>query len=248
MRRYFMKKLKKGKIRTEDGNLKDIYYFTNTKPFCPLGVFDFQMLQDVFDFAYDMSFGGKGAHRNRRSGGTRRRKNGEIFTDTFQGKLAEFAIYEYFTKHGIFMDLPDLNTYQLGVWDSFDFELDGIKIAVKSTKAFGQLLLLEKKDWNEKGQYIPNLNSGNADYDVFILVRIKPSIAAIMKQYKLYYSNESQRDHLKNIIVNQESSYDIPGFISRRTLIKLIGQNFFIPQGALLNSEDTVMDADNYYI
>ena len=243
-----MKKLKKGKVRTKDGKLKDIYYFTNTKQFNPLGHFDSKTLEDVFNFAYNMSFGGKGAHRNRRSGGTHRRKNGEIFTDTYQGKLAEFAIYDYFTKNGISMALPDLSAYQLGVWDSFDFEINGTKIAVKSTKSFGQLLLLEKKDWNERGQYIPNLESGNADYNAFILVRIDPSIASVMKQNKLYYSDEAERDRLKNIILTQKSSYDIPGVISRKTLIKLIGQNFFIPKGALLNSERTIMDADNYYI
>lgn len=243
-----MKKLKKRKYRTEGGELKDIYYFTNTKKFNSLGVFDSQTLEDVFDFAYDMSFGGKGAHRNRRSGGTYQRENREIFVDTYQGKLAEFAIYDYFTKNGISMDLPDLSTYQLGVWDSFDFEINGTKIAVKSTKAFGQLLLLEKKDWNEKGQYIPNLDSGNADYDAFILVRIDPSIAPVMKRNKLYYSDKVERNKLKNVIVTQESSYDIPGVISRKTLIKLIEQNFFIPKGALLGSERTIMDADNYYI
>lgn len=110
------------------------------------------------------------------------------------------------------------------------------------------MLLLEKKDWNNRGEYIPNLGSGNADYDAFILVRINSSVVSLMKQNKLYYSDKAERDKLKNIIVTQELSYDIPGFITRSTLITLIRRNFFIPQGALLNSEKTVMDADNYYI
>jgi len=100
------------------------------------------------------------------------------------------------------------------------------------------------------GQYTPNLDKGNGSYYAFILVRISSPIAPIMKQNKLYYSDEAERDLLESIILDQHSSYSyyIPGVISRRTLLKLIEQNFVIPKGALLNSVWTIMDADNYYI
>jgi hypothetical protein len=47
-----------------------------------------------------------------------------------------------------------------------------IPISIKATKHFGQLLLLETKDWNNNGQYIPNLSlEKQSQYDYFILVR-----------------------------------------------------------------------------
>lgn len=113
----FYEKIKEKKYRDEDGGIKGIYYSTNIKEFNALGVLDSLTIENAFNFAYVISFGGggEGAHRNRRSGGTHRRRNGEIFTDTYQGKLGEFAIYDYFNRNGISMDFPDLSTYQLGI-------------------------------------------------------------------------------------------------------------------------------------
>ncbi|CUA79424.1 hypothetical protein [Anoxybacillus suryakundensis] len=237
------------KLRIEKNKKNEnIYYLTNPKEFSSMGSFDSLTLENAFNFAYDMSFDNKGAHRDHRSGGTYRRKNGEIFTDTFQGKLGEFAIYDYFKENGILLNYPDLKTHQLGIWDTSDFEINGLKIAVKSTKKYGQLLLLEKADWDSKGQYIPNLSNGNGIYDVFILVRISPSISFLMKKNKLYYSNKVEKNVLKRTIFAQRFNYDIPGFIDREVLVKLIAGNFVIPKGAMLNSSRTVMDADNYYI
>lgn len=226
----------------------NIYCLTNPKKFESMGSFNSLTLENVFNFAYDMSFDSKGAHRDHRSGGTYRRKNGEIFTDAFQGKLGEFAVYDYFKRSGILLNYPDLKTHQLGIWDTSDFEINGIKIAVKSTKGYGQLLLLEKADWDSEGRYIHNLSNGNGIYDAFILVRISPSITSLMKENKLYYSNKVEKNVLKRTIFAQRFNYDIPGFIDRGVLVKLIAGNFVIPKGAMLNSSRTVMDADNYYI
>ena len=60
-----------------------------------------------------MSFGQSGLHRDHRSGGTYRRKKGEIFSNAFQGKLAEFATYEYLKCKGISVDEPDVSVYGL---------------------------------------------------------------------------------------------------------------------------------------
>ena len=97
-----------------------------------------------------MSFAyGESKHRECRSGGNKKRKNGEIFANTFQGKLAEFALYQIFEQNNINVEYPDLEVYDRGVWDIYDLKVNDNLIAVKSTKAYGNLLLLETKDWNE---------------------------------------------------------------------------------------------------
>lgn len=216
------------------------------KLFTPITTFKHSSIEKAIEFSYNMSFGSLGEHRNYRSGGIHRRKNGEIFINTFQGKLAEFAIYNQLHTH-FDMQEPDLDTYELGIWDSYDFEINNKKLSVKSTKHYGNLLLLETKDWNDIGEYIPNLNSNNAIYDIFILVRLSPDSENLMKKNRLLYSNECNLDTLKSIILNESWQYDIPGFITRSDLLHIICNSFILPQGSLLNGK-TKMDAENYYI
>nr|WP_263323553.1 hypothetical protein [Neobacillus sp. Marseille-Q6967] len=162
----------------------DIYQFTKKRYFKKDGTFLNNKVKNVFDFAFEMSFGGKGEHRSTRSGGDKSRFNGEKFANTFQGKLAEFAVQEHLATKGINLENPDIDVYGLGEWDNYDFIYNKkYKISIKSTKFFGQLLLLETKDWGINGEYIPNKKRGDTDYtyDYFILVRIKPSIENIMR-------------------------------------------------------------------
>ena len=63
---------------------------------------------DCFDFAYDMSFGERGEHRDSRSGGKMHRTKGQIFINAFQGKLAEFALYRFLEHYNIETEKPDL--------------------------------------------------------------------------------------------------------------------------------------------
>jgi hypothetical protein len=100
----------------EDGRYKDVYTFTNSRNFTSLHTFNQEVISKVFNFAYGMSFGGQGHHRNHRTGGNNRRRNGEI-----QGKLAEFALWEVFNTNGLLVSRPDLDMYGEGVWDSSDF-------------------------------------------------------------------------------------------------------------------------------
>lgn len=225
----------------------DSYTINSRKQFNPINDFNIDFINESFDFAYDMSFGKVGEHRDHRTGGSYKRKNGEIFINTFQGKLAEFAIYDIFKSHGIDLSKPDLEKYELGIWDKCDFNINGIKVAVKSTKNFGQLLLLETKDWSSKGEYLPNLASGDCIYQYFILVRISPDGEGLMKQNKILYSHELDKEKIKNIISAEKWSYDSPGFIKHSELVQAIDNNFIIPKGALLNGK-TRMDAENYYI
>ena len=62
-------------------------------------------------------------------------------------------------------------------------------INIKSTKYYGDLLLLERADWNHEGRYIPNLDRENVIYDFFVLVRIKPDIVKKLKEKRLYFSD-----------------------------------------------------------
>lgn len=118
-------------------------YIADVVPFTNFGEIPLEYVKLSFDFAYDMTFGRVGQHRAYRTGGTHIRRNGEIFANAFQGKLCEFAIYlELKDKHDV--DMPDLTVNPLGEWDDYDFRIDNYNISVKSTKSFGQLLLLEK--------------------------------------------------------------------------------------------------------
>lgn len=114
-------------IMTHLNFTNNIYQFTNIKKFIPLPNFKSKSVEQAFNFAYDMSFGGKSAHRAYRSGGTKKRKNGQIFINTFQGKLAEFGIYNEFYKNNIQIPYPDLGTYDLGLWDKYDFKVNDKK-------------------------------------------------------------------------------------------------------------------------
>ncbi|NFS12031.1 hypothetical protein FDE77_12340 [Clostridium botulinum] len=223
------------------------YVFTSTKNFNKIHDFKSESIKLAFDFAYNMSFGGKGEHRNHRSGGDHKRKNGEIFINAFQGKLAEFGIFNEFHRNKIEIEVPDLETYELGKWDKYDFEVNDKKIAVKSTKNYGQLLLLETKDWTSKGEYKPNLSTGNAIYDYFILVRVSPSGEDIMKKNKMLYSNEIDKFTLEKIITSELWAYDIPGFINNKELVYAIENKFILPKLGQLGAK-TKMDAENYYI
>lgn len=220
----------------------NIYTITRRSPFTPIGSFRTTTVERVFDFAYDMSFGGNGEHRNHRTGGTHQRRKGEIFANAFQGKLAECAIYNQFYNE---LDItePDFETYGLGEWDDADFYINDFKISIKSTKSFGNLLLLETRDWDRNGRYIPNDES----YDFTFLVRMNPYCEEILRRNRMLYCDAVNYNELKTLVCNNNWSYDIPGYVSLEELIEIIRNDFIIPRGALLNGK-TPMDAENYYI
>ena len=202
------------------------------------------IIEKVFSFSYKMTFGKGGVHRNHRSGGNHYRKNGEIFVNTFQGKLAEVLLYEFFKEKKIQISEPDFSISGLGVWDTYDFKIKENLISVKSTKYYGNLLLLECKDWNEYGKYIPN----DTEYSFFVLVRIKPDFEKIIKENKLLYLDECDEMVLKDLIFNNCWEGEITGFISNEDFKNIIiKEKFIIRQGEKLNGK-VEMDVDNYYV
>jgi len=225
------------------------YSTNNKKVFKKDGEFETIIINKVFDFAYEMAFG-EGEHRGHRSGGQSKRRNSEIFINAFQGKLAELGIYNFISLHNKEMyenlSKPDFDIYGLGQWDNADIEINDIKFSIKSTKNYGNLLLLETKDWDKNAQYIPNIETGNSNYDFTVLVRVSPDGESILKKEKLLYSDNIDKALLKDLICNNNWEYDIPGYLTTADLKEIIRTEQIIPQNAMLNTY-TKMDAENYY-
>lgn len=223
------------------------FYINSKKPFKNI-LIEKKFINNSFSFAYSMVFG-NGHHRKHRSGGKHNRKNGELFANTFQGKLAEFMVHNELEKKGL-IELSDLDTdiHGKGIWDDTDLEYKGKKINIKSTAFFSNLLLLETKDWNNKGEYIPNINSSSSqNYDYFLMVRIKPDIKQLFQKEKIFYSNEIKKDRLTKIIYKQKWFFDFAGFCSDKTIKHIIKHQYILPQNSLLNGK-IHMDAENYYV
>ena len=238
--------LKKLQLKTDnDGN--KIYKFTNPSRFNDNnnGEIQYEYTKASFEFAHAMSFTGEGHHRSTRSGGSTIRNKVNVFCDTLLGKLGEFAVYQYFRQHDLDIDYPDLNIMGEGLWDSYDFVYKGRKIGVKTTKSFGNLLLLETKDWNQDAQYIPNINSGDADYDDMLFVRVTSDIIEKLKQRML--SGEIGINILQEEFRDCNYKFDI--FHVPISLVRLAIENqLIINKGDLLQTVYTKMDAPNYYI
>ena len=221
------------------------YILTKRVKFKRLDIFKLKTVQLVIEFAFNMTFGAQGEHRKTRSGGSIARDNFEIFANTFQGKLSEFAVANILYKHKQFK-VPDLSTHGLGVWEDADFQLGKNVIAVKSTKSYGNLILLECKDWDKNGKYLASLTEPRT-YSHIVLVRIKPDIQEILMQYKLQRRQEVSLAEFKSHLSKYDWEYDIPGYITNFDLIDVIGKGFKIPKGALLN-HSVKMDAENFYV
>jgi hypothetical protein len=200
----------------------------------------------TLDFSYQMVFG-EGHHRTNRSGGSIKRKKGELFCNTFQGKLAEYCVYNEFLTNGYTIPPPDNGIYGEGVWDDSDLAVNGAKLNIKSSTFFSNLILLETKDWDLRGNYIPNLKTASANiYDYFILVRIKENIKSIFTKNRLFYSDDIKRETIDRLVL-KKWFFDIPGFCTHDTLKYIINKNYVISKNAKLNNTVS-MDASNYYI
>lgn len=241
-----------------EGNWYRINNDLGKKTFIARSSFSPKEIEEVFTFAYDMSFGERGRHRQTRTGGMQGRKNGQIFTNVFQGKLAECAIYKELRiiaeESGAFsadsISAPDFSEFDLGIWDHVDININGRTASVKSTKHYGQLLLLETGDWDNEGRYLHSMNNGVVEpvaYDFIFLVRISPSCEDVLKKNRLLYSDEADESNLRNML-NLSWSYDIPGFITLHDLKYIINEGYILPQNAEYGSARVSMDAENYYV
>jgi hypothetical protein len=224
------------------------YYVSRPKKFNGAGISE-HYIQKVLDFAYEMTFG-FGYHRANRTGGQYKRKAGEKFCSTFQGKLAEIILYKYFKSQNLNLEEPDFRILGAGEWDDSDLEINGFKINVKSVASQSNLLLLETKDWDRLGRYLPNLSLNNGStiqYDYFILVRIDPDIKKLFRSEKIYYINETAKAEIEKLIYENTWSYDIAGYCTKQNIIQVIANGCVLPQNSILNHY-TKIDAENYYV
>jgi hypothetical protein len=225
-------------------NNKDGYNFfiPTTKKFIPTQI-KRNYVNETLDFAYAMTFGKDGEHRKYRSGGSHTRKNGEVFCDTFQGKLAEYFVYQELISIGVDCPKPDIEKWGLGKWDDEDFSINNKLINVKSMAFFSNLLLLETKDWDETGKYIPN----NKSYDYFFVVRIKPELKKEFRNQRMLYSDDISFERIKSIFEKQSFFADIPGYVTNSFLKEKIQEKQILTKGSMLNGR-IKMDAENFYI
>jgi hypothetical protein len=214
-------------------------------------------LEKAFLFSWNMTFGAIGEHRSHRSGGQLIRNNLQKFCDVFIGKLGEVAFFNLSKKRKKVHKITevDYECYQLGKWDSSDFIINyQYHIAIKTTKHYGNLLLLEEKDWivrDGKAIYLPNQNSESKGiYDFLFFSRVKTDIHDLIKQED--FSKDIDINDLKSYFFNQimkavSVSLEVVGYISNEDLVKIIEEDYTLPQNSILNGR-TKMDASNYYI
>lgn len=216
-----------------------------------------QDLEQAFLFGWNMTFGAIGEHRSYRSGGQLVRNNLQKFCDVFIGKLGEVAFFNISKKRPMVNNITEIDyeCYALGKWDSSDFIInDQYHIAIKTTKHFGNLLLLEEKDWivrDGKATYLPNQNSESKGiYDFLFFSRVKTNIHDLVKQVN--FLKDTDIKDLKNILFDQilkkvTVNLELVGYVANIDLVKMIEEEYILPQNSFLNGK-TKMDASNYYL
>jgi hypothetical protein len=229
------------------------YQINNKTPFIPNSEATEDDIGQCLDFCWAMTYGKSGEHRNHRTGGIQSRNHHAIFQDVFVGKMGEIAFYRWcVARNKSKVSEVDFSCFELGKWDSSDFILENnrgeeLHISVKTTKYFGNLLLLEKMDWiAEEGKaiYLPNkISEDNGYYDFLVLCRVKSNLHELLS-----YIDESNKESLKSIQDNLKIELQVVGLVDNKFLLEVITSGkYTIFQGDILNS-NTVMDADNYYI
>lgn len=233
---------------------------------------DSVMLERLFDYAIGASFkakqekNGGWTQPQRNQGNHTSRNSGQIFRDVYMGKIAEIALYKYLSQ---FQELDEPNLTEPGGYknsDAFDMVWNNKYISIKCTEHYGDLLLLQKTQYDEKGQYLPNLNSekGPRFFDYHVLCKVgvinnvkwKQSIGFAMKNQ----ISEKELDELKEIMMNLKFSVKIAGYLSEDDFInKVIGENMVVyadnPSektyrmfGRGEYSKWSSVDVDNYYV
>lgn len=222
--------------------------------------YDVNDVNQCFQFSWDMTFGAVGEHRSHRSGGQHERSNAERFCDIFTGKFGEVAFYNLFKNRPKVQNISniDYECYALGQWDSADFKIQNtaneqFNIAIKTTKHFGNLLLLEEKDWEifeQRATYKPNKNTDHQGvYDYLFFSRVESNIHDLIKTFDLSKCTtlDETQDYFFNQILKQvKIALEVVGYVKNQDIVQIIEEQFLLPQGAMLNGKKK-MDASNYY-
>ena len=197
-------------------------------------------IEKCFDFAKEMTEG-EGEHNENSFGSSDfPRDKQTIFRDALQGKIAEIGFYNYFYNKLNIKETPNFEAWGRGEWEDCDFELeDGRKISVKSTKSYGNLLMLEKDRYDEKGYYLETADGSEPiKYDYFFLIRVKN--VESYKKIKKKYINGDEYTNLKKV------KCEITGYITYEDFLKIIKNDHLLSAGTKLGS--TTLKVDNYYV
>ena len=226
------------------------YTLNNRRNFdSEFGIIDQNHVKNSFNFAYEMAFGG-GHHRSKKFGGGTARKPGQIFSNAFQGKLAEFAFYDFLHSDNFPIPEPDTTILGQGEWDEADFLIREAQISVKSTKHYAHLIMLETSMWSENGEFTPdNGRRVTRPYDFFVLVRLNVDIERILKSKSYLYSKEIPKEELYacfSFDSQNQLRYDIPGYATLNMVREAIGAEQLISAGSMIGS--STIEVDNYYI
>lgn len=202
------------------------------KEFVPEKKLKPESIKKCLIFASEMAYG-EGYHKSQSFGGSEYdRLPAEIFINTFQGKLAELAVYNELFALGIRPDkTPEFDIWGKGKWEDCDFTLHNgkIKASVKSTKWFGNLLLLEKDKYNEKGEFLETVGNNCFYYDFIFLVRI----SGVKSERPEHYLNENDID------------VEVTGYLPHSKFVEIIKEKQIITKGIVLG---TPLIVDNYYV
>jgi hypothetical protein len=159
----------------------------------------------------------------------------EIFINTLQGKIAEYGFYNYF-KDRVKLEAPDMNLWGQGIWEDTDFTVEyknkSYDISIKSTKYFGNLLLLERARYDDKGRYLEPADGGKPkQYSWIFLIRVKG----------VSIKNPEQYDD--NIL--DKIQVEVSGYISRKMFINAIKNQKIIYRDTIIGGQP--LQVDNYW-
>lgn len=198
-------------------------------------------------YAYSMAKENK--QRENRSGGSHKRNELEIFWDAFRGKIAESYAKRYFEMQRFTVSDIDFKVYERGEWDNYDLLVNGHVVAIKSSKHFSQLLLLETKDWNDKGEYTGNKGHDEYTPEWFLFVRTRIT----EKNGSFKCDKLGTLEEMSNLVSDIDITAELTGSLSFNDFVnQVIKYKYIIKRGARFkatrSSEGTIMDAENYYV
>lgn len=208
----------------------------NIKKFTPLRGDLNEYITDCVNWGFDNEFKGNEEHALK----TKR---------AILGKFGEFGIYKFLKESGYDVSYPDLKVRKKGEWDDGDLLLGEGKINIKTTKHFGNLLLLKKDDWDSEGNYNWGLKIHpdgtrekylDTSYKYFFLCRIKPDIDDLIE-----IDEKTSKDQIIDQLSNLRIQADIPGFINIYDFRKIISEDIHIKKGQSIGARK--FSEDLYY-
>ena len=236
-------------LRAIEYDNKKIYIFDTLKWSIPFDVntsitFIKEEVENVFNFA----FNSKGNHRETRTGGQASRNEVQRFFNIFLGKLGEVATFNHFIKNNVNLKTKvDYEIRERGQWDDCDMVTEDNKyISIKSSKFYSNMLLLEKNDYNEKGELIYNLNKNKiSSFDYFTYIRIAPIKIGCKKIEFSGYGRDFKQNtndlklELFNFIQSFDWVYEEPFIIEKKFFVDFcIKNNYYVEANNLIKFDE----------